>query len=330
MNHDPDANVLTIARREFVSLEADWTVAEAMNILRERRPEAGIVYFYVTEPDGTLVGVLPTRRLLVSEPTRRLRDIMVTRMVKIPAGATVGEACEQFVLHRFLALPVVDQGRIVGVVDVNQFTDEVFDLAERVRLDTVFEAIGLRLATVTEGGVFRSFRGRFPWLLATIAGGTTCALIAGAFAGALEASIVLAFFLTLVLGLGESVAAQSMTVTVQLLRTHKPSLRWFLTAAARELATAALLGLACGALAGATALLWQGDGRAAGIIAGSLLVAMVAAGVLGLTVPAALHALKLDPRIAAGPLALALADLCTVTIYLGGGLLVLTLTGATT
>ena len=39
------------------------------------------------------------------------------------------EACEQFVMHRFLAFPVVDEQRkIVGVVDVGLFTQEVLDI----------------------------------------------------------------------------------------------------------------------------------------------------------------------------------------------------------
>jgi Mg/Co/Ni transporter MgtE len=44
---------------------------------------------------------------------------VITRVVAILRTATVLEACEAFVLHRFLAFPVVDdQRRIVGVVDV--------------------------------------------------------------------------------------------------------------------------------------------------------------------------------------------------------------------
>jgi magnesium transporter len=35
-----------------------------------------------------------------------------------------------------------------------------------------------------------------------------------------------------------------------------------------------------------------------------------------LTVPALLHAFKLDPKIAAGPVTLAISDICTVLLYL--------------
>jgi len=50
--------------------------------------------------------------------------------------------------------------------------------------------------------------------------GTICALLAGAHEVTLAKSLVLvlAFFLTMVLGLGESVSIQSMTITIQALR----------------------------------------------------------------------------------------------------------------
>jgi magnesium transporter len=34
-------------------------------------------------------------------------------------------------------------------------------------------------------------------------------------------------------------------------------------------------------------------------------------------VPTVLHALKLDPKVAAGPLTLALTDICTLLFYFG-------------
>ncbi|UYP32581.1 hypothetical protein OEG79_15570 [Pseudomonas sp. Z8(2022)] len=36
---------------------------------------------------------------------------------------------------------------------------------------------------------------------------------------------------------------------------------------------------------------------------------------LGLSIPALLHALRLDPKIAAGPVPLAVTDLCTLLFY---------------
>jgi magnesium transporter len=61
--------------------------------------------------------------------------------------------------------------------------------------------------------------------------------------------------------------------------------------------------------------LWRGAGMAAVVIGGSILLSLCSACLLGLTVPSILHALKLDPKIAAGPVTLALADVCTILLY---------------
>lgn len=154
-----------------------------------------------------------------------------------------------------------------------------------------------------------------PWLLATIASGTLCALLASLYELTLAKSIVLAFFLTLVLGLGESVSMQSMSVTIQALRSVRPNLTWYLRSLRHELPTALLLGSTCGSLVAMIVWLWRDEAWTGLIIGGSILLSLCAACLLGLSVPTLLHALRLDPKIAAGPVTLAVTDLCTLLFY---------------
>jgi magnesium transporter len=319
MNHKPDhlqEPVLTVARKNVTTLGEDLTVQEALEAIRGRELGEKIVYFYVVDEEGRLAGVVPTRRLLTAGLEQRLREIMVPRVVAIPQTATLLEACEAFVMHKFLAFPVVDeQRRIVGVVDVSFFTEEVFDIAGRQ--DVLFEALGFHVAQVREASPLRAFRFRFPWLLATITSGTVCALLASAFELTLAKSLVLAFFLTLVLGLAESVSIQSMTLTIQALRAMEPTRQWYLRTFRREAGTALLLGTTCGVVVGLIVWLWRGNAVAAVSIGTSLLLALCAACAFGLSIPAALHALKLDPKIAAGPVTLACTDVFTILFYFG-------------
>jgi magnesium transporter len=194
-------------------------------------------------------------------------------------------------------------------------TDEAFDLAERERMDALFESIGVRVSQVREASPLLAFRFRFPWLLATIGSGTVCALLASAYEATLARSIVLAFFLTLVLGLAESVSIQSMTVTIQALRATEPTLAWYVRALRREAGTAVLLGTAAGSVVAPIVWIWRGAGLAAFTIGGSIALALGAACFFGLTVPTLLHALKLDPKIAAGPVTLAFTDVFTLLFY---------------
>jgi len=305
-------------------LRQNLTVQQALDIIRQRGIGEKIVYFYAVDAEDRLVGVLPTRRLLTAPLEQRLANLMIRRVVAVPASATVLEACEAFVLHKFLAFPVVNEQRqIVGVVDVGLLTEEAFDIAEREQTEGLFESIGFHLSQVRDASPLRAFRFRFPWLLATIGSGTICALLASAYEVTLAKSIVLAFFLTMVLGLAESVGIQSMTVTIQALRGTPPTFRWYVRAFRREAGTAALLGAACGLVVGMIVWLWRGAGLAGFAIGASILLALCAACFFGLSVPALLHALKLDPKISAGPVTLAFTDLFTLLFYFSLAALVL-------
>lgn len=316
-----DDPIIGHARKDLPLLKADMSVQEALDKIRREGVGERIIYFYAVDEKERLVGVLPTRRLLTATLDTKLEEIMVRRVAAIPATATVLEACEFFVLYKFFAFPVVDaKRRVVGVVDVNLFTAELIESEEDevravLRGSDVFEALGFHLSQIRGASPWRAFRFRFPWLLVTVAGGTICAVLAGVFEATLAQSLVIAFFLTMVLGLNESVSTQSMSVTIQALRSAPPTLSWFITALRREMATALLLGFACGAVVSAIVWIWRHDMPAAFVIGGSIALSLVTACLFGLGVPSLLHWLKLDPKIAAGPVTLALADLFAVVLY---------------
>src|SRR5439155_11746772 len=91
----PDFNsrVVEHARKDFPLLDADSSVAEALDRIRREGIGERVIYFFAVDAP--------------------LRDIMVRRVVAIPASATVLDACEFFVLYKFFAFPVVDEERHV-------------------------------------------------------------------------------------------------------------------------------------------------------------------------------------------------------------------------
>jgi magnesium transporter len=301
---------------QFVALDARSTAEETIRILRKNQDIPDINYLYVVDESNRLIGVLPTRKLLTAAPEARVSDLMQRDPISIPEAVTVLEACQIFMEHKFLAYPVVDAGhRLVGVVDVTLFNRELLDVAKRRQIEDLFETLGVRIAKLAQASPLGAFRYRFPWLVATIASGSLCALIARAYGQTLEKSIVIAFFLTLVLGLAEGMSVQAMTVAIQGLHAVKPSWSGFLRNAAREGFVGLLLGIASGVLVTIIVGIWYQDLRPALVIGGSIAWCMTIANLIGLIVPNVLHALRLNFRIAAGPLTLAATDLVTLTSY---------------
>jgi magnesium transporter len=310
--HDP---VHQHMRTDFVELRADLTVAQALELILEKQPAGRIIYFYVSDSDGRLQGVIPTRRLLLSARDKHLWEIIVKPVIAIPRSATLLEACEFFILHKLLAFPVVDEERrIIGLVDVELYTRELSDMDQRESHNDLFQLIGVYATEARPRSVFDLFRPRFPWLLATLAGGLVAAYISDAyFHVASRATVVI--FIPLVLALASSITAQSVSLAVRSLRSQMPTSVTLLQKIRSELATGTLLGAACGLIAGTAVFIWNGDLVAAFVLAGSIVTSVACAAVLGLTMPYLFRALKRNPQVAAGPVALASADVLTLLLY---------------
>jgi magnesium transporter len=312
--HEP---ILPLARPPLLVLEPDLAIAAALDRIRRSTSAHMIHYFYVVDEESRLVGVVPTRRLLTAEPDQRVRDVMIDDVVAIPDWATVLIASEYFATRRLLAFPVVNgNGELLGVVDVSLFTDDVIDLA-RQTYDDIFQLIGVH--GTAQRSPWIAFRDRFPWLLCNIVGGLIAAFIASRFEHLLQDVVVLALFIPIVLALGESVSMQALTLTLQNL-TDGPIVWKRLGAALwKEFKTAALIGVGCGAVVGAVVMLWRGQPAVAMTIFSAIASSMIVACLLGVLFPTVLHAIKADPRIAAGPVVLASADVVTLLFYFGLG-----------
>lgn len=304
-------------RADFIRLNPDLTVAQALDLILEKQPAGRIIYFYVADGNGRLLGVVPTRRLLLSPRNKTLSQIMVTPVIAIPRDATVLDACEFFVLHRLLAFPVVDgERRIVGLVDVDLYTRELRDLDRRESHNDLFHLIGLHLTGAQRRSAPALFRRRFPWLLATLAGGLLAAAVSDLYYDAASLALVVPF-IPLVLALAGSVTAQSVSLALQTLHGQTPTWSAMLPRLRIELSTGSLLGVACGLAAGAAVVTWKGDPAAALSLFGGVAGGVACAAVLGLAVPYLLWMLRRNPQVAAGPIALAWSDAAALLIYFG-------------
>ncbi|HWB52732.1 MAG TPA: magnesium transporter [Tepidisphaeraceae bacterium] len=312
-----DRPVTAVLSTAAVTLRQNLTVDEALRELRTRppatRPQAQILYFYVLNDQDQLVGVLSTRALLLSEGSALLCELMTCNLITLSNHETLSDALELFAMHRLLAIPVVDADRhLLGIVEVSLYTDEVFDLAENRQLNEVFQLIGLRLQQQKQGSPLRGFRLRMPWLLSNITGGLLCAALGSLFDATLQRVVLVALFIPVILTLAESVAMQSMTLAIeQAMHRHRD--RRILI---REILTAILLGLCSGALVAILSLFWRGPWSVSITLALAITLTMILAATLGRLIPAAIHRLRLNPRLASGPITLAIVDVLTITLYL--------------
>ncbi len=311
--HDPISSKL---HRDFNRLHVKQTVGEALAAIRRNPPSSRVIYFYVIDDDERLQGVIPTRRLLLSELDKPLAEIMVRDVITIPHTATVLDACEFFVMHRLLAFPVVDdERRIIGVVDVELYTQELSELDRSERYDDLFQLIGVHLTESQQASSILAFRSRFPWLLANIAGGIMAAFLSGLFEDELQKVVAIALFIPVVLALAESVSIQSVSLALQVLHGQRPTLRDIACKLRREFTTGALLGAASAIIIATVAAIWLRDWRVALCLIGGITGGVAISAMIGVAMPNLLRFMRRDPQVAAGPVSLALSDMVTLLVY---------------
>jgi magnesium transporter len=93
---------MDVARRDFTKLLPEFTAQEALDHIRREGVGEKIVYFYVADADDRLKGVLPTRRLLAAPLHQRISELMISKVIAIAQTATVMDACDLFIMHKFL------------------------------------------------------------------------------------------------------------------------------------------------------------------------------------------------------------------------------------
>jgi CBS domain-containing protein len=119
---------------EVWSVGPDDSVFRALEVMAERNVGALVVL-----DGGRLVGVLSERdyarrvilRGLASRDVR-VRDLMTPDVVTVGLDDTVGGCMKRMTTGRFRHLPVVDGGRVVGVVSIG-------DVVATIMADQAFE-----------------------------------------------------------------------------------------------------------------------------------------------------------------------------------------------
>jgi CBS domain-containing protein len=113
--------ILSRKGNSVVTLEPNASLATAIKVLAERRIGALVI----TGADHRIVGILSERDIVrtlaergpaaLSEP---LADVMTRKVVTCTQTETVCEIMELMTSGKFRHIPVVEQGRLVGIVSI--------------------------------------------------------------------------------------------------------------------------------------------------------------------------------------------------------------------
>ena len=140
----PEDSAGGIMTTEFIAVSEDLTAADTIDRLRELEPDAETIYYlYVADAEGRLVGVLSLRDLIVAHPDAHVRDFMIPEPVAVGVLTPQDEVAQVVARYNLLAVPVVDDdGRLAGIVTVDDAIDTVLPTAWKRRLPRLFSRSG--------------------------------------------------------------------------------------------------------------------------------------------------------------------------------------------
>ena len=299
---------------EFVALSPDVTVDEALVALRAVAAEAETIYYaYVTDADGRLLGVLNLRDLVTARPGTSVGQVMVADPVRARADADQEVAARLLAERGFLALPVVDdEDRLLGIVTA----DDAFAVLEEEFSEDYLRLAGTDAEEMARRTPLQVARMRLPWLLGTMAIELGAGLVIANFDDVLKQVILLASFMPVISAVSGNVGLQAAAIVVRGLDTGHVRLKDWGQQVGRELGTALLMALACGAVLGTVGAVWSRHVPFGLVIGGAMTCSMLTAGLMGTVIPMLSKRLGFDPAATAGPFETAFQDVVGFAVFL--------------
>ncbi|WP_027054192.1 magnesium transporter [Mesorhizobium erdmanii] len=329
----PEGSAASIMTTEFVSVPSDWTVGRTLDYIRKVERTRETVYaIYIVDPQThLLVRSTGLRRLITGEPDDPILSVAPDRVPVTVTPLTDRETLAQTISkYDLLAVPVVDHGKILGIVTIDDIIDTMIEeTTEDVHRFGGMEALDEPYMKMSFLSMIKKRGG---WLCALFISEMLTANAMQSYEGELEKAIVLTLFIPLIMSSGGNSGSQATSLVIRALALREIGLRDWWRVALRELPTGLVLGAMLGVVGIVRIALWQYMGfydygphwPLIATTVGAALVGIVTFGSLsGSMLPFALKRIGFDPASASAPFVATLVDVTGLVIYFSVALVIL-------
>ena len=299
----------------YVGLRPHTTAEAAIQFLRDVGIENDVPYYlFVVDRFKRLVGVTGLRELVIASPKITMDQIMDPDVISIPAEADQEEAARVMTRYDLSALPVVNEGnQLMGVIT----HDDIRDVLEDEATEDIYRLANLTDAELEpESTTGQQLKGRLPWLILNSLTSLVAAWVISNFGDLYIQVATLAFFQSVVTGLGGSAASQDVVMIVRALALEKINTRQAFPILFRQVWVGLLQGMILGMMTGVGVAFWQGNPFLGLVLGLALMGNMVVAATVGTLIPLLLQSLKQDPALSSSVLVTAATDALGFLIYL--------------
>ncbi len=249
----------------------------------------------VVNRDDELLGILPLREVLVSDPNTSVREVMREDIEAIPVDMEATQIAQLFEQHDWVSAPVVDNNeKLLGRITIDDVVDVIRDSAEH----SLMSMAGLDEEDDTFAPIIKTAKRRALWLGVNLMTAVLASIVIYLFQDTIEQVVYLAVLMPIVANMGGVAGTQTLTLVIRSLalgHISPSNSRWLLT---RELGVGVLNGALWAFVISLIAFMWYRDLLLSYIIASAMLINLVTAALAGAYLPLFLKRIKIDPALA--------------------------------
>ena len=310
---DSAGSLMTI---EYVDLKKEMTVKQAIKHIKEIGVDKETIdTCYVIDNNRILEGVISLRKLILSNDSTILEDIMDTSVLFIKTHDDQEDVAGLFKKYDYLVMPVVDnERRLVGIVTI----DDILDVIDQEATEDLQKMAAIQPSEkeYLKTNPMILAKHRLPWLLILMISASLTGAIIKRFEDALLSMMILASFIPMLMDTGGNSGSQSSTLIIRGLALGELEPNDILKVLWKELCVSGIVGIILSIVNFLRIYYIVGTELLIAVtVSVTLLFTVVLAKVVGGILPIIAKKLKLDPAIMAGPLITTIVDAVVLIIY---------------
>ena len=323
----------SIMTTEFASVPSTNTVQQTLDYIRQVESSRETVYaIYVLDPvTKNFVQSITLRRLITGDPLSPVLSVARPgRLITVSPLADREDVARLISKYDLLAVPVVDHGRVIGIVTVDDVIDAIVqETTEDLQKLGGMEALNEPYMQIS---FWEMIRKRGGWLAVLFLSEMLTASAMQTYQSELEKAIVLTLFIPLIMSSGGNSGSQATSLLIRALALRELELKDWWRVALREVPSGITLGAMLGTIGLVRIALWQHFGFydygehwvLIALTVGAALVGIVTFGSLtGSMLPFVLQRIGFDPASASAPFVATLVDVTGLVIYFSVASLIL-------
>ena len=312
----PEDTAARIMQREFTAIPSNWSVGQTIDYLRENKdlPDEFLEIFII-DSDFKPIGTVPSSKVLRTSRESKMNLIMREMQVLIPVNMDQEEVGYTFENYNLTSAGVVDKNnKLVGMIT----SDDILTVVKEEAEEDVLRLAGVGDEEITDS-ILKKTKRRFNWLLLNLFTALLATWVISKFGATIEQMVALAFLMPIVASMGGNAGMQTLAVTVRALATKEITSENLSRVVSKEFVTGILNGIIFALIAGIIVHFWFKEINLTIIIAISMILNMIVAGLFGILVPVSLKKFNIDPAIASSVFVTTITDVIGFLSFLGIG-----------